>query len=143
MSNNNYIQSIGGFDGGEGPAAFYASPNAGPFNTRNAADGSFAAFCTFYLRGETVMMPSSLPSSSAFLWGNLSGNTGWALHLVLTSNVLNLVASIGTGAAVVAASFPLTATALPSGNPTSVIERLIMAGLWFDGADMVLSVNGN
>jgi hypothetical protein len=145
VSNDNLIQAVSGFDVVDDVSTgHYQAASAGAFNQGNAVDGSFAAFCTFYVRGELVAMPSSLPASGAqFLWGNLSGNNGWSLSLGLADNVLSLIATIGTGAGTVTVAFPLTGSALPSGNFASVIERLIMAALWYDGDNLALTVNGN
>jgi hypothetical protein len=135
MSNNNYTATAGrNFSTG----GYYQAPDSGTFNTLFPADGSFAAFCTFIMRGgvQTLDVPDAI-----FLWGNLANQSGWSLQLQPgIDNALTLAATIGSGGAIASATAQLFDGANP-GLPTP-IERLLQAGIWYDGTNVYLTING-
>lgn len=127
----NYLATLN-----RGTAGYYTAQNAGAFN-QVAGSGSFAAFCAFILRGSYQQLTPPLAAAPPqWLWGNLDtvNSRGWGLSLANTSNGLGLIASVYGPTGVLT-----TAILAPVGN---LFERLTMLGLWFDGTNVMLSVNG-
>src|SRR5512146_2791240 len=122
-----------------GPTAFYASSDVAAFN--QTSNGNFAAYVTFWL--QAGYLTPTLPAPDEFIWGNLSGNTGWAL--VLTSNVDGqavLRATFGNGAALFNADYALSS--IIAAPQPSFIERLIQAVLFLDDTGRLsLTINGS
>jgi len=140
MPNDNYCAALTAFSS-SGADAYYVAASSSPFNALNAV-GGFAAYCTFIVRGasQNVVSPAS-----QFLFGNLSGNTGWGLHLAQGNDAqLFLQAILGSGSGTNVAAFRLTSNTIqdPSYVGGNYIERLIMAGLWYTGTDLFLTING-
>ncbi len=140
MPNDNYCAALTAFTS-SGSDAYYIAGSASPFNALNLA-GGFAAYVTFILRGASQNVVSPV---NQFLWGNLTGNNGWAFQLTQGNQAqLLLQCILGDGSGTNVTAFRLTSDsnvdpAFQTGNP---IERLIMAGLWYTGEDLYMTING-
>ncbi len=144
--NNNYVVAAQNLDNDN---AFYQAAAAAPFNPA----GDFAAFVLFWLDG-TAQSQAAENADSADIWGNAfnAGNDGWSIEIDPGGGALPgaavdmvLVATVGDGAARVRAAFPLSLSTVGAGVMPSYINRLILAGLWYDSAAQTvwLSVNGS
>lgn len=130
-TNANYVATLN-----RGVAGYYTAQDAGAFNQRSAT-GSFAAFCAFILKGSYQQLVPPLTATPAqWLWGNLDtvNHRGWGLSINNTINGPGLLAQVYDNTGVIA-----TASIAPMGN---LFERLTLLGLWFDGTNVMLSVNG-
>lgn len=144
MSNDNYCAALTSFVAvAEGAQAYYRATEVGPFNQVSPEDGSFCAYVTFILRGD--IQAAAWPTCD--LWGNLLANRGWGLSLNATVDGDGiLTATVGDGTTVGTAQYKLTGDASSATvpfNAVSPIERLIMAGIWWTGADLFLTINGS
>jgi hypothetical protein len=136
-TNSNYTPSAGRSFSSE---IYYQAESLGPFNAV-AGHSSFAAYCTFILRGGIQDIAANMVEQ--VLWGNLNvaDQRGWEISLIGGSgNTLFLAARIGTGADIVNAAVLITGT--QADGIITPIERLVMAGLWYDGTTLYLSING-
>lgn len=137
-TNSNYSARVTGFD----VTDFYQAAAVGPFN--QLSNGSLAAFVLFIVRGEYQQLGQVNPDSQ-FLWGNLDAAlfTGWSLSIepgTVNPQAPMLRASLGDGVAV---NFAESEVFMDVGGP-SVIERLCLAGLFWDGDNgtLCLTLNG-
>lgn len=145
--NSNYVAGITGFTAF---SYFEAPNNIGSFN----AAGDFSAFVAFWLDPSFIALGVADPSEQ-FLIGNKddANDTGWALRILPGGNGLPgssadpiLVAEVGNGAATVQSALAFTDSNNLTPQPgVSYINRLILAGLWYDSAleQIWLTVNGN
>jgi hypothetical protein len=120
------------------PSAFYEANDAGAFN--QTTNGNFSAYVTFWL--QAGYLTPTLPADSQFLWGNLIGNTGWAIHLTAgAGGQAVLRATFGNGAALFNADCVLSSA---TAQQPAFIERLIQAVLFLDSnGRLSITVNGS
>jgi hypothetical protein len=137
MVNDRVVVGVQGWN--VNPTAFYAAESAGAFNQTD--NGNFVAYVTFWIL--SGYLSPTLPAEDTFLWGNLNGNTGWAI--VLTSDVDGqavLRAVYGDGAALFTADYALSS--LTTAPQPSFVERLIHAALFLDETGRLsLVINGS
>jgi hypothetical protein len=137
MINDRVVVGIQGWDVGAND--FYAATDVAAFN--QTTNGNFVTYVTFWLIGD--YLTPTLPAEDQFIWGNLSGNTGWAI--VLTSNADGqavLRATFGNGAALFTADYALSS--IVAAPQPSFVERLIHAALFLDEAGRLsLVINGS
>ncbi len=135
MANDTAFAALGGFTDSDSGIA-YRSASAGAFNAQTVG-GAFAAMVAFKINVESLIPGQAAVART--LWGNLNASafSGWGLSLSVASSQLVVRASLGDGSAVNAVSFPITGA-----NKIQAAEQLIMAGLWFDGTDLHLTING-
>jgi hypothetical protein len=90
--------------------------------------------------GGGVQVPGSAFGTRQCLWGNIDfdAGTGWGIFLTPSASQIALTAAL------YAAGGPLSSgLTLSVATRSSFVERLICAGLWYDGENLSLSINGS
>lgn len=138
--NNNYVTGVERLGAAN---RAYTAAASGPFNLA----GDFCAFVLFWVFGRYQSQTAAVAKAME-LWGNFDsvGSTGWGLRIVPDAGdaeIPVLQAIVGDGVGTCENNLPLAR--ITPGEGSSYIERLIMAGLWYDSVNqnVRLSVNGS
>lgn len=137
-TNMNYTTGLYGFFSDKGQSQGYQAASASPFN--QLTDGKFAAYALFWIDA-AIQAAGAQVGSRQFIWGNFDeGNsTGWGIYLEDDGNgQLSLFGTVAAASGVRSAELVLSGTGL-----APFVERLMCVGLWYNGSNISLTVNGS